>query len=337
MIDRVAIDGAVLGPEILVLPIVILDRDGEADRRETELLERDMVAAAAEAIGAPDLPHVEADRDLVGDAGDEARQVARGRIVEAAAAALGGDQLRRRIGAHAFGEDADVAIVAHPVRAAAVADDVVVEIGLDPPVMILGILREDRAAVEALLLAGDRRVDDRRREAIAREHPRRLQHRGGARAVVIGPRRVGGAVHHVSDAAVDMAGDDDDAVGIGGAALDGDHVLHQARRRDARIGDGIRGSDDLEAAAAGLAMTAELAFRPVERRADAARRIVAHRQGVARAEGDEPLDGCVQPLLRHLVDDLAQARGGRRRRILRGGGDGEKKGGDRGELLSHVG
>ena len=84
-------------------------------------------------------------------------------------------------------------------------------------------------------------------------------------------------------------------------------------------------------------MTAELAFRPVERRADAARRIVAHRQGVARAEGDEPLDGCVQPLLRHLVDDLAQARGGRRRRVLRGGGDGEKKGGDRGELLSHVG
>ena len=64
MVDRVAIDGAVLGPEILVLPIVILDRDREADGGEAELLEGDMIAAAAEPVGAPDLADVEAEREI---------------------------------------------------------------------------------------------------------------------------------------------------------------------------------------------------------------------------------------------------------------------------------
>src|SRR6185436_8194244 len=99
MVDRVAIDLAVLGPEILVLPVVILDRDREADGGEAELLEGDMVAAAAEAVGAPDLADVEAEREALGEAVDEARQVARGRIVLAAEAALLGDQLRRGVAA----------------------------------------------------------------------------------------------------------------------------------------------------------------------------------------------------------------------------------------------
>ena len=60
MVDRVAVDDSVLGSQILVLPIVILDRDREADRRIAQLLERDVIAPAAEPVGAPDLANVEA-------------------------------------------------------------------------------------------------------------------------------------------------------------------------------------------------------------------------------------------------------------------------------------
>ena len=59
MVDGVAVTDALLGPQILVLPIVILDRDADPRRRIAELEERDVVTAAAEAIGAPDLPDVE--------------------------------------------------------------------------------------------------------------------------------------------------------------------------------------------------------------------------------------------------------------------------------------
>ena len=77
MVDRVAIDDSILGPEILVLPIVILDRDGEADRREAGVEELAMVAAAAEAVVAPDRADVEAEAEIVGERVEEARQVAR--------------------------------------------------------------------------------------------------------------------------------------------------------------------------------------------------------------------------------------------------------------------
>ena len=53
MVDRVAIDGAVLGPEILVLPVVILDRDCEAHRREARVQELRMVGQSPQRYDIP--------------------------------------------------------------------------------------------------------------------------------------------------------------------------------------------------------------------------------------------------------------------------------------------
>src|SRR5207244_3820890 len=103
-------------------------RDGEADRRETERLEADVVAAAPEPVGPPDLPHVQAEPEAPRQRIDEARQVARRRVVLPAKATLLRDQFRRRITPDALGDHPDMRRVAHPVRATAVADDVVVEI-----------------------------------------------------------------------------------------------------------------------------------------------------------------------------------------------------------------
>src|SRR3546814_4673644 len=56
------------------LPVVIFDRDRETDRRIACLLERDMIAATAEAVGAPDLADVEAEREIVGKIGDRSEE-----------------------------------------------------------------------------------------------------------------------------------------------------------------------------------------------------------------------------------------------------------------------
>src|SRR3546814_18397565 len=98
-----------------------------------------MVAAPPEAVGAPYLPDVEPEGELVGQFLDEARDVARRRIVEAAPAALRRDQLLRPVAAHAFREDADMAVVAIAVRAPAVADDAVGEPHLSLPAPPLGL------------------------------------------------------------------------------------------------------------------------------------------------------------------------------------------------------
>jgi hypothetical protein len=69
--------------------------------------------------------------------------------------------VERRAG-DALGEDADGGLVlAGPVAGGGVAaDDVVVQDGFELPALGLGELREVRAAVEALLLAGDGDEDD---------------------------------------------------------------------------------------------------------------------------------------------------------------------------------
>src|SRR3546814_5418554 len=153
-----------------------------------------MVAAPPEAVGAPYLPDVEPEGELVGQFLDEARDVARRRIVEAAPAALRGDQLLSPVAAHAFREDADMVVVAIAVGAAAVADDVVVEHRLDLPALRLGIIGEDLAAEQPLLLAHQRRVDDGRREFVFRKDAGGFDDGRGAGTVVIGrseERRVG--------------------------------------------------------------------------------------------------------------------------------------------------
>src|SRR3546814_13583526 len=125
-----------------------------------------MGAAPTGGVGAPYLPDDEAGGELVGKFLDEARDVARRRIVEAAPAALRGDQLLSPVAAHAFREDADMVVVAIAVGAAAVADDVVVEHRLALPALRLGIIGEELAAEQPLLLSHQRRVDDSRRELV---------------------------------------------------------------------------------------------------------------------------------------------------------------------------
>src|SRR4029453_16471593 len=89
-------------------------------------------------------------------------------------------EFRLPLRARSFREHAGMGGVADTVRAAAVADDVVVEHGNDVPALRLCIIGEHLAAVEALLLTRERGVDDRPREFLLREHPRRLKHSGRA-------------------------------------------------------------------------------------------------------------------------------------------------------------
>src|SRR3546814_17041677 len=122
-----------------------------------------MGAAPTGGVGAPYLPDDEAGGELVGKFLDEARDVARRRIVEAAPAALRGDQLLSPVAAHAFREDADMVVVAIAVAAAAVAADVVVAPRLDLPALRRRIIGEALAAEQPLLPATQRRVHSGRR------------------------------------------------------------------------------------------------------------------------------------------------------------------------------
>ena len=77
-----------------------------------------MVAAAAEAVVAPDLHDIEADVQPVGEAVDEARDVAPRRVILPAEAALLGCQILMSLPAWAFREDADDLVVAEAIGAA---------------------------------------------------------------------------------------------------------------------------------------------------------------------------------------------------------------------------
>src|SRR5437879_4121793 len=112
-----------------------------------------MVAAAAEAVVTPHLADVETDLQPVGKAVEVARDVAPGGVILASEATLLQGERLVPLPARAFGKDADMGGIARTVRAATVADDVVVQIGDDVPALRLGVIGQHLAAVEALLLA----------------------------------------------------------------------------------------------------------------------------------------------------------------------------------------
>jgi hypothetical protein len=95
-----------------------------------------------------------------------------------------------------------------------VADDVVVQNRLHLPAFRLGEVRQHFAAVEPLFLAREHRVDDCGGESIFGQHPRRLDHRRRTRSVVVGAGGVAGEIGDIGDAAVDVARDDHDSVGV---------------------------------------------------------------------------------------------------------------------------
>ncbi len=98
-----------------MLPVVILDGDADPRRGIAELEERDMVAAAAEAVGAPDLPHVEPDLQPVGEAVEEARDVARRAVVLAAEAVGLRGQPLLTLGARTFRQHPRMGGIAHAI------------------------------------------------------------------------------------------------------------------------------------------------------------------------------------------------------------------------------
>ena len=281
---------AVLDADVLVLVVVVLVRLGEPHRRPALLEEGDLVAASQEAVAAPYELDPHAGGAVLAGLLDVARELARDPVVLPADRLAARRLLRRLARRHALREDADRARIAHAVAADRVADDVHVQDALDVPVVLPRELGEVGGAVEPLLLAGERDEDDRRLGRTRSEDTRELDHRRGARPVVVGAGRVARRVEHVGDARVVVGADHVHPVRRRRIrAPERRHDVRDARRhRDARRGlldvalqlDGhaaVRGGCDLR----------ELVADPVARGADPAVRVVLAGERVARPEAHE--------------------------------------------------
>ena len=105
-VDGVAVGAAVLGAHVLMLTVVIFGRLGKANGGEAGVEERQVIAAALEAVGAPYGEHPEAMR-RGRDPRDRLGQRARRRIVLATDAARRVHVVEARGGADALAEHAD--------------------------------------------------------------------------------------------------------------------------------------------------------------------------------------------------------------------------------------
>jgi hypothetical protein len=155
-----------------VLVVVVLDRDREAHRGIAGVQKLGVVAAAPEAVVAPDLATLEPDADASASGRGSAR-VARRRVVLAAEAAdLAGERLAP-LPARPFGEDAD-AVASHTPSEPQLLPMMSlfkVRSTASPAPRIVGEILPRGAPV----LARERGIDDRRRErgaARARAPPR---------------------------------------------------------------------------------------------------------------------------------------------------------------------
>ncbi len=158
-------------------------------------------------------------------------------------------------------------------RALVAADDVVVEHGLDVPVLRARDVREAAAAVEVLFFAGDGQKDDGCREFQLAENSGALETNGYAAGVIIGAGRVVFGIEVVAVARVVMPGDQYHARCRSRfrALQDGVDIADDGGPRHGFVGLlSIRIDLDVEAAAALLRILLELRLDPVARRADAA-------------------------------------------------------------------
>src|SRR5947208_3116340 len=110
-----------------MLPVVILDCDADPGRGKAQLQERDVIAATAESIRAPDLAHVETDLQSISEIVEVARNVARGCVIFTTEAVRRGHEVRLTLHTRPLRQDARMRRIANSVRGAAVADNVVVE------------------------------------------------------------------------------------------------------------------------------------------------------------------------------------------------------------------
>ena len=203
--------------------------------------------------------------------GHPTRKIAAGAVIVAAPAAHQRARGIVCIGPRSFGEHPHMGSIASAVRSAGAADNVIVKHGLDRPALITGIVCQQLSTIEPLLLARKQSIDHAGGIALQRQHPRRFQHQRRAGTVIVGPRRIAGRVHHIGDAAVDMAGDDDHPAGVTGPLLDRQDVHHLSRIGHPTTGDHLRRGFDGQAAAAVLADGLKARLHPAAGGADAAR------------------------------------------------------------------
>src|SRR5205085_9149263 len=280
---QVSVLHAVLDAHVLVLVFVVLVRLGEAHRRVAVLEERDVVAAAQVSVAPVDRPDAKAGQVLLSRLLDEARELARLRVVLAADAATRGRLLRRLARRHALGEDAHRAVVADAALARGAADDVVGEHGVHVHALLLRLLGAVGRADEALLFARDRYEDDRRVELPPGHDARKLQHRRRPRSVVVRARRVAGGVGRVRADRVVVAADDVDPVlRLGLRARKRRHHVRQPRgflyalEAPGLLLEGLQ--LDFQTTAGVAAVALHLLVNPVACGADAARRVVLRRE-----------------------------------------------------------
>ena len=285
---------------------VVLVRFGHAHRGKARLEQRDLIAATAVAVGAINHLDPQVRQIPLGKRRHGARDVARRRIELAAVVAPPVCLCRRLQRLRAFGEHAHRRVVTDAVAAVAVADDVVVEVGLDLPAFRSRVLGEDLAAVQALLFARQHGIDERRAELVLGQNPRRFHDRRHARAVVVGAGRIARRIHDVADARIEVAADDDHTAGVAGAALDRDHVDDFGGLRNARAADHLRRRLDLETVAAVPREACKTRSHPAPCGADSARLGPRVRQSVAGAEAHERRDRRIQRGRVDAVGDVAQ-------------------------------
>ncbi len=166
---------------------IILRRFGDAHGGKALVQHLAVIAAAAETIGPIDRLGGKSVHIGVGNSLHETREVARGTVALPAGVMTGLRLLRRLGSAAAFGKDAHMAVVQRARHAVAVADDVVVQIGLHPPALRLRMVGQHPAAEQALLLARQHGIDDGGREFQRRKNAGRFQHRADAGGTSLAP------------------------------------------------------------------------------------------------------------------------------------------------------
>ena len=317
-LDRIAINPAILGAQILVLAVIMLIGFHDAHAGNANGIEGAVMAAAAKAVEAVDHHDIEIGDVLIGGAVNHARQIAR-RAVDLAAGKTSGPRLFRRFDiARAFGEDAGGGIIGDAVDAGDIADHVVIEHGLDAPAFGERMGGEDLAAKQALLLARQAGIDDRAVKLVLAEHARRFQNAGHAGGIVIGAGTVGCAVERIGDAAVDIAGHQHIAVRIDAATLDGDDTHDIGRLGNAGLaGNRVRDIHHLQAAATIGGDALEFVMDPAPGGTDAARITLGLRQGMTRAETGQGPDIRLDAVGRDGSDIVVHGENFGRRCVLR--------------------
>ena len=166
-LQQIPILDAILNPHILMLMVEIFPPLGEAHGWKSLLVEGAMIAAPQIAVAAKDQHWVKRRRELVAPAhiGDGPRQFPRGRIAFEAKRCYSFDLIRGRCRRNAFGKDPDLGLVLNVSPGVVLPPTIsLFSTPFELPAFALRQLRQMTAAVETLLLAGNRDKHQSRRQ-----------------------------------------------------------------------------------------------------------------------------------------------------------------------------